>query len=490
MAYHIESIELFVRRMPPDRMSFSIGKSGDDGEAKATKNRRPSAILLVRSVVSSDGGGSATGCSGDRPSFGWLDKRAGPDPDEKLALLLDLVEGARGIWLDAGQSFDSFFALWRQAVTEVKSLASEKNAEDLMGAYAEALFERAILDALCRLEDKPFFEMVRTNGFGIEPGEIHPALTGFRIENLLPPIPRSDFFIRHTVGHSDPIDEGDWTADQRINDGEPETLEEYAQRDGLRYFKVKISGNTGADLDRLARMWDRVMSRIPEVAITLDGNEAYTDIAAFETFVDQFESGQPGLFQHTLFVEQPLARALTLDPATKPVIERIRRKKQLVIDEADGTVDSFRRAFEIGYSGTSHKNCKGVIKSLLNLGLCAHFEETAGREAFLTGEDLSNMSLIPLHQDFAALGALNVSHCERNGHHYAFGLSHLTEKEKAAAAENHPDLYVKRGEELFLRIVDGRIQTASVHLEGFGSATMPEWEAHGSLAEWRSENSV
>lgn len=64
MAYSIESIELFVREMPADRMSFGIGKADDSGKAKATKKRRPRAILLTQLTLKADGKGVVIGCSG------------------------------------------------------------------------------------------------------------------------------------------------------------------------------------------------------------------------------------------------------------------------------------------------------------------------------------------------------------------------------------------------------------------------------------------
>lgn len=485
MNYRLESIDLLVREMPSDRMSFSIGKRTDAGETNSPANRRPSAILVVRVIVVSQAGERAVGCSGDRPSFGWLDKRPETNAEAKLEMLLDLVEQAGAIYLDHGVEFGSPFGLWRRANDAVFARGREHGCEDLMSSYASALFERAVIDAVCRLEKKSFFEMVRANRLGIDAGAVHPELATIRWAEVLPAAPRSIFQIRHTVGLGDPIDGADLSDEERIHDGEPETLAEYAERDGLRYFKIKISGDPERDLERLGRIWRQVLSSIDQPVVTLDGNEAYSDIAKFEDFIKRFEAEEKGLFQHTLFVEQPLTRALTLDQSTGVVVRRIARSIPLVIDEADGTVDAFRRAFSLGYSGCSHKNCKGVFKSLLNLGLVRHFEETTDREPFLTGEDLSNMPIVPLHQDFAALGVLGIDHCERNGHHYAFGLSHLGAGEKEAVKRNHPELYVERDGELFLRIENGSVRTGSLHGIGFGTATLPDWNELIPLEDWR-----
>jgi hypothetical protein len=185
-----------------------------------------------------------------------------------------------------------------------------------------------------------------------------------------------------------------------------------------------------------------------------------------------------------VFIEQPLPRTLTHDPATRPQVQRIARHKPLVIDEADGNLESFHNAFEIGYDGVSHKNCKGVFKSLINFCLCRHWAATTGRAPFQSGEDLSNMPLVPLHQDFAAVGMLDIPHCERNGHHYSFGLSHLSDQEKQQVRRYHRDLYVERDGELFLRIVKGEVDCRSLQVDGFGVAFEPDWSAMVPLSQW------
>ncbi len=480
MSYAIQSIDLFVREMPQDRMSFTVGRT------ISAKSRRPRAIFMVRLKLKVDGETkTVVGRSGDRPSFGWLDKRTDRTPEEKLTALISLVKKAGAVYLNNGANFDSPFSLWKTSHGEIMAHAKAEDHEALSASYASALFERAVIDAVCRAEGKPFFEMVRDGQLGIDPGAIHPELSGFDLQRILPLHQRSRFFIRHTVGLADPISSGD--LEKRIGDGEPETLEEYVKRDGLRYFKVKISGDIEADLARLNRIWTEAVVKAEQPTITLDGNEAYKDIDEFYRFVTELEKRHVGLFQHTAFIEQPLTRQLTHDPQTAATIRKISALKPLLIDEADGTVDSFKDAFAIGYSGTSHKNCKGVFKSILNRALCFHFADTTGREAFISGEDLSNMPIVPLHQDFDALSVLDISHTERNGHHYGFGLSHLTAQEKQNVANHHPDLYVKRGDEWFLNIREGVVDCSSVLGVGFGGDTMPDWNSLTPLDEWKPE---
>lgn len=476
MKFQIESIDLFIRRLPPDRIGFSIGN--------LKVPRRPSAYGLCRLTLKTGDGRKVVGCSGDRPSYGWLDKRSEIEPLDKLRNLIALLEKARDVWLEK-PAFDSVFDHWLNRHQEITKRGATAGHEPLSASYASAFIERAAIDAVCRATSNPVWSAIQQGQLGIRPGAVHPELKNYDFTASLPARPKTRFFIRHTVGLKDALTADD--LDDRVNDGEPETLSEYAERDGLRFFKIKISGNADADIERLRRIWE-VIPKSTETALTLDGNEAYEDLGAFANFVDRLESEAPGLFDHLLFIEQPLTRQLTFDPASKPWIDRISAKKPLVIDEADGSLDSFRRARAIGYAGASHKNCKGFFKSLLNRALCETFEERDDRPAFLSGEDLSLMPIVPLHQDFAALGVLGLEHCERNGHHYAYGLSHLTAEEKAILLRDHPDLYVERDGEVFLRIVDGAVSCASLQVPGFGVKAMPDWSAMEPMRDWLEAN--
>ncbi len=488
MKYRIEAIDLLIRSLPADRFDFAIGKQaaveGDEKNAPRQPPRRPSAFGVCRLTLKTDDGRTLVGCSGDRPSYGWLDKRTDRDSLTKLRALIALMHSARDIWL-AKPEFDSLFPHWLARHREIETAGAEQGHEPLSSAFASAFIERAVTDAVCRAEDLSIFEAVKQDRLGIDPSLVHAELKGVRLSDWIPARPRTLFFIRHTVGLADPLTPADLA--ERVNDGEPETLTEYAARDGLHYYKIKISGDADWDIERLSRIWE-VIPISSNTALTLDGNEAYTSLSKFNAFVSRLEYEAPGLFQHIRFIEQPLTRALTLDPNTKRWIGRISKRKPLIIDEADGTLDSFKRAHEIGYSGTSHKNCKGFFKSLLNLALCKKYANE-GEWAFLSGEDLSNMPIVPLQQDFAALGVLGLRDCERNGHHYGLGLSHLSEAEKETLLDKHRDLYERRGDEIFLRIADGKVDCSSLQVTGFGvdASTMPQWESLTPMQTWLDE---
>lgn len=485
MKYRVEGIDLLIRTLPPDRYDFAIGKqpATTAGEGKNLRQppHRPPAVGLCKVTLRTADGRSFSGCSGDRPSYGWLDKRPHRDPLTKLRSLIDLQYAARDLWL-AKPEFDLLFPHWLARHREIEAEGARRGMEPLSSAYASAFIERAVTDAVCRAEGLSIFEAVKSGSLGIDPGLVHDELKGVQLRDGLPARPRTRFAIRHTVGLTDPLTAED--LEDRLDDGEPETLAEYAERDGLNHYKIKISGDGDRDLGRLRRIWETIPIS-SSTALTLDGNEAYTSIGRLGSFVSRLAYEAPGLFQHIRYIEQPLPRALTLDPKNERATKRVAAQIPLIIDEADGNLDSFKKAHAIGYSGVSHKNCKGFFKSLLNQALCKIFADS-GEWAFLSGEDLSNMAIVPLQQDFAALGVLGLRDCERNGHHYGLGLSHLTESEKQNLLRVHPDLYERRGDEVFLRIIDGSVDCASLQTVGFGidGQATPDWSALTGMRSW------
>ena len=478
MSYRIERIELYVRETPPGRMLFKLGKAN---RAADPKQERMNPLGHVRLVLRDSSGATAFGCSADRLSVRWLDKRPGRGKGLKRRELVRLIHQARHVYLKE-REFDSPFQMWRTCHARIMKAGRTQKQEDLTSSFASALMERAMLDAVCRLQGKSIFEMVKQDRLGFRPAAIHKDVRDLKFAATIPARPRTRFFIRHTVGLADPLTVDDLPKQKRINDGLPETLEEYVRRDGVRYFKVKISGNPAADLKRLERIWN-VLLPTEQPVITLDANESYGDLNTFAEFIKRFDNEMTGMFQHVEYIEQPLPRSLTLDPKTRRAIRIIAERKPLLIDEADGTIDAYHRAHAIGYQGTSHKNCKGFFKSLLNHALVVHYALNGGA-TFLSAEDLQNLPVVPLHQDFVTLGILNLEHCERNGHHYNFGLSMLSAKDKANAVKHHPDFYVKRGDEWFLNVRNGAVECASLQCPGFGVRNEPDWASMMDMQAW------
>ncbi len=474
--YTIERIDLYTRLTPPPRMEFAIGKQ--DGKPKKPLSNP---IGHVRMMIRDSRGNRTFGCSGERLSVRWLDKRHGFSRHEKLCDLVALIERARQIYLERPE-FGTPFDKWLSCYKRIQQAGRQAAQVDLTSGFASSLLERAMLDGVARLAGEPLFRMVRHDRLGVRPEAVHPELAGMETTDYVGSQPVTHFHIRHCIGLTDPLVDADLPAARRVNDGLPETLEEYVATDGLTHFKIKLQGEPGKDLARLERIW-AVLPKGPDLLITMDANEMFPDVRVFGEFIEAVRRRLPKMLDAVAWFEQPMSRASSLDPAAAQGVRRLSRVKPLIIDEADGTLTAFKQAHAIGYAGTSHKNCKGFFKSLLNRALVAYYQ-ARGEKAFLSGEDLTCLPIVPLHEDCVSQSILGIEHGDRNGHHYHFGLSSLSPREKAQIARHHTSMYVHRHGEWFLNIRYGQIDCTSLQCPGYGVAEEPDWESMDSMRHW------
>jgi hypothetical protein len=88
--------------------------------------------------------------------------------------------------------------------------------------------------------------------------DLGPDFKGEFLDRYVPATPRPRMPVFHSVGASDPLEAGDVRT--RIDDGLPNTLEEWIPRDGLLRFKIKLNGgDLAADFERVVRI-DRVVT--------------------------------------------------------------------------------------------------------------------------------------------------------------------------------------------------------------------------------------
>jgi hypothetical protein len=130
-----------------------------------------------------------------------------------------------------------------------------------------------------------------------------------------------------------------------------------------------------------------------------------------------------------------------------------------------------------GYAGTSHKNCKGVFKSIANACLLTYMQkQESHRRLILSGEDLANIGPVALLQDLTVMSVLGVQNVERNGHHYFSGLSVFPMDVQQLIIRKHTDLYHQPGGFPTLNIREGRVSISSLLRSPFGinSEFLPE----------------
>lgn len=427
---------------------------------------------IVRVRLRHADGREENGYAADALAAKWFDKSPALSDAQNVDQLRAALALARDAYLAAPPA--TAFDLFANHDQPLLAAGAALQLEPLVVHYGVALLDRAVMDALCRLEGLGFAQAMRINLPGMRSHPAVPDLADFDFAGFLRGLqPLDGLAVRHTVGLLDPITAADQAPGQRVDDGLPETLEEVVAAYGNRYFKIKVSGRDAEDLERLRRI-AVVLDTIPEqIYITLDGNEQYADAAAMARLwhVMTIDPALRRLCAATLLIEQPVARRTALD---QPV-DLLARLRPVIIDESDGDLDAFPRARALGYTGVSSKACKGFYKSVINFARCRRWnEEASGPHYFMSAEDLTTQPGLSVQQDLALVAFLGIGHVERNAHHFIDGFNGRPVAEAEAFLHAHPDLYHRQEGGVRLRIVQGRVAIASLAAFGFGTGVVPD----------------
>jgi len=446
------------------RMPFRFGVTTATGGRQA----------IVRARVRLEDGSEAVGWSAEALGAKWFDKNLALRDEDNHHQLRRALELACEAYLDAG--FDTPFGHFAARYPQHMAACEAEGLNALIASYGQSLVDRALLDALCRGLGIPFRRAVAENHVGLAPTPIAPELAAADFAPLLRPAPLpAKIAVRHTVGLVDPILSSEIGPQDRIGDGLPESLEEVVAFYGNRFFKLKIAGDEAADIERLERI-AAVLDRAAEpYAVTLDGNEQYSDAGAIAAFYAHLAE-RPALRRlcaSILYVEQPINRALALSTP----IDALARRIPVIIDESDGALSAFPRARALGYTGVSSKACKGIWKAMLNLARAARWSAGDGPAYFMSAEDLTCEPGICLQQDLALVTLLGLTHVERNAHHFIDGFGGRSQAEARRFLAAHPDLYHEQDGHIRLRIAKGDISIGSLDAPGFGTSVDPDFAA-------------
>ena len=197
--------------------------------------------------------------------------------------------------------------------------------------------------------------------------DLGPAFRGEYLDRYVPATPRARTPLFHSIGASDALEASDLRTP--VNDGLPNTLEEWIPRDGLNRFKIKLNGgNLAADIDRILRI-DRIVTRmLPGRGATdwkylLDFNEGCPNVDYLLECLRKVREASPRGFDRILYIEQPTARDLRKDRAN--VMHEASKLRPVVIDESLTDLETLRLAREMGYTGVALKACKGQTHAML-----------------------------------------------------------------------------------------------------------------------------
>ena len=435
----------------------------------ATMTDLPHCFIRIAANIE---GADALGISADHLPPKWFTKEPEKDPVDEIDEMFRVIENAGRLSKEIEE--DSVFAFWKTLYDRQDAWAKQQNIPPLLAHFGTSLIERALIDAFCRHREQSFHSLLLENAFGIQWDSIRPELAHSSLKDLLPSRPLETLSIRHTVGLGDFIRDSDIPDSERLNDGLPQSLESCIRFYGTTNLKIKVNGEIDSDIERLqaiAKIYSDL--GIQDVAFSVDGNEQFKDVASFKAFWETLnaDGDSKRFLEGLLFIEQPFHRDVALDDSIGNELKAWTEAPPIIIDESDGEIESMPRALQLGYRGTSHKNCKGVFKGIVNRAHINLLNRNCGEERYLmSGEDLCNIGPIANHQDCLVQASLGNASVERNGHHYFKGISVFDIELQRNAIRSFPRFYTQSDDGYVrLDIRDGKLPTNDLIATPFGT---------------------
>ncbi len=241
----------------------------------------------------------------------------------------------------------------------------------------------------------------------------------------------------HLVGGKDRLD-----GENQLNDGYPETLREWIQRDGLKCLKVKLTGTDSAwDLERLLAV-GRMAVEMDVEALSADFNCQVRDPEYVTAILDTLRARTPQVFARLIYVEQPFPMELEEGPQD---VRDVSARCPLFMDESAHDWRQVRRGWERGWNGVALKVCKTWTGAVLS-GCWAREHHMQ-----LMVQDLTNAMLATIPHILLAQWFGTIKGVECNAPQF-----YPTASQKEAAT--HPWLYERR---------HGVVDLSTLHGPGF-----------------------
>ncbi|QDT13043.1 mandelate racemase/muconate lactonizing enzyme family protein [Planctomycetes bacterium K23_9] len=377
-------------------------------------------VLSADCEAASDAG-QARGIGSMTMGVAWAWPDPNVDGDTKLSVVIELAQRIAKSYTSADQSGHPLLICHRQNEVREKiasDLATERGIKggipELAVLLAASPIEAAIFDAHGKAAGVSSYELLSREHL---PGDLSPFLgddyQGVYLDELISKTPTESLPLYHLVGALDPLTDDDVT--EPVNDGLPETLTQWIERNDLTHLKIKLNGDDlDWDVDRVRRIYQTaIASRSGEWAFSLDFNERCDDEAYVLSLLEQLEAKQPAAMPCIAYIEQPTHRDLESHPEL--TMHEVAKKLPVVIDESLTDLRSLRTAVDQGYSGIALKACKGHAEALL-LGAVAVHENL-----FLCVQDLTCVGASLLHSASLAAHIPGVTAVESNGRQYSPG---------------------------------------------------------------------
>lgn len=326
--------------------------------------------------------------------------------------LIERVQAAElcGDPLQIGRSI----AELRDQVTEelVQEFKIAESIPKLAAMVAASPLEAAVHDAYGRVLGANSFECMTGDYLNEDlSAYLGEEFIGKYPGDFLASEPKSTMPLYHLVGALDPLSQAD--LNDRVEDGHPETLEEWLHQDGITHLKIKLAGNNiDWDVGRIVEV-----TRICEIVgsernwkLSFDFNEQCPNEDYVLDLLERIERLSKLSFDRLQYIEQPTPRDLT--ERTEMTVHRIARIRPVVIDESLTGPESLKLARQRGYTGLALKACKGQSESLLMGAAGAHYK------MFTCVQDLTCIGGSFLHSAAIASRFPGVAAIEGNGRQY------------------------------------------------------------------------
>lgn len=440
----VVSVDLFERHVTL-RLPFRFGA--------ATVTQCPQAFVRAQIQV---GGKRFEGATAELMVPKWFDKSPTLTHEQNFEQLRQALRNAAQSYTSTPDDL-SPYALSQSAGEAAIQTGVAQGLPRLAAQFGSALIDKSIADAALRAAGLGWVDGLRAN------------VLGDPFNSKLNIVKPATVALRHTVGLADRLTSSDAGPDPA--DGLPATLEAAIQFYGLHHFKLKLSGQLDADIERLSCISAVLGAQASDYRVTLDGNETFADAQALGAFWQVLSKAPQtaSLLKRTLLLEQPLPRRIALGAS----IANLGINVPVILDESDDQDDVLERGLALGYRGISSKACKGIYRALHSAARIAQDPV----HLLLSGEDLTCQAGLAVQQDTLLAASLGITHIERNGHHYVDGFGVAPEQEAQGFATAHPGFYTTAPDRARLAVRVGQLDLTSLHTPGFASAAQPLWDS-------------
>jgi len=250
--------------------------------------------------------------------------------------------------------------------------------------------------------------------------------------------PKRQLPVWHLVGGLDPLEPDD-LPQARLQDGYPELLGDWIDRDGLFSLKVKLRGDDAAwDYDRLMRV-GRIARSHGVQWLSADFNCTVREPAYVIDILDRLERDEPGIFQMITYVEQPFPYDLEKNRID---VRSVAKRKPIFLDESAHNWRFVMLGQSLGWNGVALKTCKTQTGAILSL--C--WARAHGMAIMV--QDLTNPMLAQIPHVLLAAHGNTTMGVESNAMQFYPEASSLE-------AKVHPGVYQRRNGKLDLSTVTG-----------------------------------